>query len=340
MKGKDNLNNNDNQCKIITHTNKNNIRILIISDIHQESSKIDKLRKYCEYNKITYDYIFCMGDFDSLYIKEQQDDIIIEESIEIIKNILQLLETLCKRIFYIPGNHDPKILFSKNSPQLALYSQNIHKKIIEIEDNLLLIGIGGCIPNFYSDSEKNFHTFNYDLENINKNCIQYKGFPYCNDYKEINIIKSDEMYLNDIIEIFQEYEQMKYKNKQIIFLSHSGPIWSDSSNTFVNGRVKYCGSSNLQKFFNLNHEKFLLNIHGHTHKSVGLMSLFNLKIINPGSLLKGNFGEIILKKNKKKWETKNISFYKINYLMKFGKTNNEDSFSQSEEDKEEEEPEI
>ena len=67
MKGKDNLNNNDNQCKIITHTNKNNIRILIISDIHQESSKIDKLRKYCEYNKITYDYIFCMGDFDSLY---------------------------------------------------------------------------------------------------------------------------------------------------------------------------------------------------------------------------------------------------------------------------------
>ena len=130
MKGKDNLNNNDNQCKIITHTNKNNIRILIISDIHQESSKIDKLRKYCEYNKINYDYIFCMGDFDSLYIKEQQDDIIIEESIEIIKNILQLLETLCKRIFYIPGNHDPKILFSKNSPQLTLYSQNIHKKII------------------------------------------------------------------------------------------------------------------------------------------------------------------------------------------------------------------
>ena len=27
MKGKDNLNNNDNQCKIITHTNKNNVGI-------------------------------------------------------------------------------------------------------------------------------------------------------------------------------------------------------------------------------------------------------------------------------------------------------------------------
>ena len=317
MEGNDKLNNN-NECKIITHTNKNNIRILIITDIHQKSSKIDKIRKYCYKYKINYDYIFCMGDFDSLFIKEQNNEIIINESIEIIKNILLLLETLCKRIFFIPGNHDPKIFFTQNSPQLTLYSQNIHKKIIEIEDNLLLIGIGGSIPNFFSDNEKNFHTFNFDLNNISKTNIQYKGFPYCNNFKEVNYIKSDEIYLNDIKEIFEEIKKSNNQNKQIILLSHSGPIWSDTSNTFTQGRVKYCGSQNLQNIINLNSNKILLNIHGHTHKSIGLMNLFNYKIVNPGALRKGNFGEIILRINKSinKWEVKSIQLKKINLILK------------------------
>ena len=52
MEGIDKLNNN-NVCKIITHTNKKNIRILIITDIHQKSSKIDKIRQYCYKYKTT-----------------------------------------------------------------------------------------------------------------------------------------------------------------------------------------------------------------------------------------------------------------------------------------------
>ena len=317
MEGIDKLNNN-NVCKIITHTNKKNIRILIITDIHQKSSKIDKIRQYCYKYKINYDYIFCMGDFDSLFIKEQKNEILINESIEIIKNILQLLETLCKRIFFIPGNHDPKIFFTKNTPQLTLYSKNIHKKIIEIEDNLLLIGIGGCIPNFFSENEKNFHTFNFDLNNISKKNIQYKGFPYCNNFEDVNYIKSDEMYLNDIKDIFEEIKKSKNKNKQIILLSHSGPIWSDTSNSFNQGKVKYCGSQNLQKIINMNYNKILLNIHGHTHKSIGLMSLFNTKIVNPGSLRKGKFGEIIIRKNENinQWEVKSIQLKNINLILK------------------------
>ena len=335
----------NNECKITTHTNKKNIRILIITDIHQKSSKIDKIRKYCYKYNITYDYIFCMGDFDSLFIKEQNNEIIINESIEIIKNILQLLETLCKRVFFVPGNHDPKIFFTQNSPQLTLYSQNIHKKIIEIEDNLLLIGIGGCVPNFFSDKEKNFHTFKFDLNNISKNDIQYKGFPYCNNFKEINYIKSDEIYLNDIKEILEEIKKSNNQNKQIILLSHSGPIWSDTSNTFTQGRVKYCGSQNLQNIINLNSNKILLNIHGHTHKSIGLMSCLNSKIVNPGALMKGKFGEIILRKNKNlsQWEVKSIQLKKINLILNnkvLNKSQNsiieEKDFSSNEEESNEE----
>ncbi len=116
----------------------------------------------------------------------------------------------------------------------------------------------------------------------------------------------------------EEIKKSNNQNKQIILLSHSGPIWSDTSNTFTQGRVKYCGSQNLQNIINLNSNKILLNIHGHTHKSIGLMNLFNYKIVNPGALRKGNFGEIILRINKSinKWEVKSIQLKKINLILK------------------------
>lgn len=282
------------------------INILVASDVHGDSYQFDNIKKYYRALNKNYDYIFYLGDFDSLLEKEQNDEFIINESVEIIGQMLTLMETICPNVYYIGGNHDPGVLFSDSSPKLGKTSVNIHKRVVRIENDILITGIGGCVPSIESKNEHDFHKYKID----NYDNIIWKGYPYMNYLhnkdETISYSKSDALFGKDINKTFTLLDSIKKENDIVILLSHVGAFQSQTSNRFKNGNCIYTGSVELEKVINKYNDEIILNLHGHTHPSPGIIKIGNTYIFNPGSLRKGNFGEVSLQKNNNKWIIKEI----------------------------------
>ena len=179
---------------------KEELSILVISDVHGDSFQFDNIKQIAKTNNKMYDYIFYLGDFDSLYIEEQSNKETIQESLNMISQMLLLLETLSPNVYYIGGNHDPGVLFTDNAPQLGKTSKNIHKKYIVIGDDLIIAGLGGSTPSIQTNSETfpyhNFHIDSYDN-------IIWKGYPYSNNLEKESYKESDSLYGKDLTELYE-----------------------------------------------------------------------------------------------------------------------------------------
>ena len=285
------------------------LRVLLVSDVHNSSYMFDNVKAFAKDNKVKYDYVFYLGDFDSLNIDEQYNETIIAESIQAIHHMLVLLETISKNVYYIGGNHDPLVLFKDNAPQLGKYAINVHKKYIPLKEdnNLIIAGIGGSVITVGSITETKVAEYkiqNYDMK-------VYEGFPYiASTYKE-----SDELYGHTINELLGLLEpEINNNNKQIILLSHCGPFNSCTSNVTKHNKSLYTGSLKLQELIYKYNHNILLNAHGHAHLAYGCQVINNTTtIVNPGSLRKGRFAEITLGKgvNDHKWSIKSINLIKL-----------------------------
>ena len=289
---------------------KEEICILVVSDVHGDSFQFDNIKQISKMNTIHYDYIFYLGDFDSLHQEEQNNPAIVKESIDIISQMLLLLETICPNVYYIGGNHDPGVLFSEKAPSLGKSSKNIHKSYIVIENDLIIAGIGGSTPAIQSDiTISPYHNFKID----NYDHIIWNGYPYSNSInkEEVSYMKSDSIYEKDLTELSNKIKS-ECSSHKIIFLSHSGPFTSHTSNRVKNDKLIYSGSISLNKFINEHSKDILMSLHGHTHLSVGMSKVGNVSVVNPGSLRKGDYCEIKLKRDSKlKWLIKQITFKKI-----------------------------
>ena len=58
-------------------------------------------------------------------------------------------------------------------------------------------------------------------------------------------------------------------------------------------------------------DEIILNLHGHTHPSPGIIKISNTYVFNPGSLRKGSFGEINIQKKEGKWIINEIKHLNI-----------------------------
>jgi predicted phosphodiesterase len=122
---------------------KDKLSILIVSDTHENIDNLNKLVKECEKNLYIPDYIFLLGDIVTINQGEQDNEIKNEKYYKIINESLQILEKISKNVIYIPGNHDPKTLFDNdNKIKFGNSSINLHKKKYDLNNNLLIIGIG------------------------------------------------------------------------------------------------------------------------------------------------------------------------------------------------------
>lgn len=287
------------------------INILVVSDVHGDSYQFDNIKQYSKALNKKYDYMFYLGDFDSLLEEEQNEEVIINESLEIINQMLKLMETICPNVYYIGGNHDPGVLFSDSSPKLGKTSINIHKKIARIENGILITGIGGSVPSIESKGEHDFHKYKID----NYDNIIWKGYPYMNylHYKDeiMSYSKSDALFGKDISNTFTLLDSLKKENDLIILLTHVGPFNSQTSNRFKNGNCIYTGSVELENIINKYNDEIILNLHGHTHPSPGIFKISNTYVFNPGSLRKGSFGEINIQKKESKWVINEIKHLNI-----------------------------
>ena len=107
--------------------NKKSLKILVVSDIHDE---IDKIKILVEkYKDIKFDYVFCCGDVIDVPIGKNDVKEVTDQYVVKLKDIYHELEKLAP-ILWVPGNHEPGFYFKDDLNEEAfLNSINLHKNL-------------------------------------------------------------------------------------------------------------------------------------------------------------------------------------------------------------------
>ena len=271
------------------------LNFLIISDIHLNFKKLEKLKNwFFSTSPEKIDYVLILGDFDNIkQTTPEIDKIVCAKSESNISNILAFLEFFAVPMFYIPGNHDSFSLFVHNPEvnpfdhkKLTQSSTNLHLTRFQINKDLQIVGLGGAIPAFKLpiDEKKPF----------------YEGFPYQNDSE----FKKD---IEKIQEFFSE-------NLQTILITHNGPTNSSTAIDYSSYPKEpiYFGSNGLFEVLQ-GKNNILVNCHGHIHDGAGRARINNIDVINPGSLGRGDFCTLTIVRNSvgNKWIVKNMNFLSL-----------------------------
>ena len=264
------------------------LNILLVSDIHNSFGKLEKLKTWYDQNPQKFDYVFGLGDFDS--IRPEPGDPVDQQNNDYseITKMLTSLDYFSAPVIYIPGNHDP-IRLHTESPKLTPNSILVQNSSTIIGENLQVIGLGGSLPGFW---EK-------DMEfELNRDSYPYNG--------------EDDMG-KDLNKLVAKYCNPKI---QTILLTHTGPFYSSTTIIYRPDKKRnlWLGCKELDKILKRTELSILMNIHGHSHPSVGRANFDKVQIINPGSLVDMNIGTLLLEKRSasQKWAVKKTEFINLN----------------------------
>ena len=291
-------------------SNENELRFLLVSDIHDNTTSIDILLEKNKNKK--FNYILYAGDMVKMTPGQQNSSEHAHEYEERMINYINKLEKIAP-ILYIPGNNEPFTIYENNSPKLSKTSVNVHNNYFKIKNDLYLIGLGGCVPILNGGKyDKNVIPF----ETLNTSNVIQNGFPYnLPEYGLDNYKKSDEWFGNDIRKIINNIKkEVGNNNYQTILLSHNGPLysWTNAQQQLGTGEhLLYLGSMELEKIL-INDENLFLDIHGHIHPSRGIVTMIPDKtVINPGAMINGFYGELTLLKKNNKWTLDSVNLLNL-----------------------------
>lgn len=279
------------------------ISLLLVSDLHNKLEVLQQLTSHCK--KVGYkpDYIICTGDHVTLSQGGKGDQEVISSAEKEIASLLLELENICDKVIYIPGNHDTSTMFTETPVQLTPNSVNLHMKSYRLDDDLLLLGVGGSISNPLTP-EVNIHKYKID----NWDNIAWKGYPHINDANNPLFKPCDELFGTALNKAWSSLDQND--NSKVILLTHNGPFSCDTANAIWEGtKVVYSGSIELDEFLVSHQDRIIANIHGHTHKGKGMGKVFNTDIINVGDTQNKHYGKVLLVKDrstKYQWKIKRI----------------------------------
>ena len=268
---------------------KKSITLLLVSDIHLDTKKLEKLKLYfIEKFQRRVHYVIASGDFDNIdnnNAKTSFDTTFYEN----ISNILSFLEFASVPVIYIPGNHDSPKLF-KEKVHLTQHSILVQREAYELTEGLQIVGLGGSIPG-YAEKEGQ----------LNK---VWEGYPYPNDTD----------FGEDLKKVLDKH--CCSEDVQSILMTHIGPYCSSTTVDMHDNPEApiYSGSKALQQAIVGGRYNLLMNIHGHTHAGVGRSNVRGIQVINPGSLSMGDFGvlELVRENVRKKWIIKQMEFINLN----------------------------
>lgn len=243
------------------------IKALLISDAHSNGEQFNRLAEKLKLSK-DYDVVLVLGNVANMVNKFRNDYFAENEAIRQLADTIKFLsDYIEKPIFYIPGNTEPTATynFMIEIPE----SVNLHKRAVQLEDGLVLIGLGGSIP----------------VKEGDKDVLE--GYPYA----------SSEEFSKDLTACVEAATKTFGPNTNFLLLTHIGPEEAGTAmvnlgKSQVNGGCK--GISELLKS-----NKIIGHIHGHSAISEGLTKPFgpSIPIINPGGLVAGRFGEISLRRS-------------------------------------------
>ena len=197
------------------------------------------------------------------------------------------LEGFADDIVYIPGNHDPSTMFSRDRMKLPVLTSNsggnVHRGIFKLRDDLIVLGLGGSLDAMMQKPGSN--------EMVGP---RYVGYPYWSG--------APFAFEDDLKELWNNGIQA-FPDAQVIMMTHEGPYGSSTTRNhyFDSGEVVHCGSTDLRDLMLQNQDKVLFDVHGHTHEGAFTQNIGThekpLHVFNPGPLCFGKFAELVLKKD-------------------------------------------
>lgn len=252
------------------------LKILVVTDTHLSGYHMNQFALWYSKFKPAYDVILHAGDFANLEQKDHEDVIKeLQGEQHSAETLLFFQEHVRAPIAFVPGNHDPKKLFDGVVPPLANVI-NLHKKAIVLDENLVLLGLGGSGPAKKAEAGSLPET-SYSTE---------------------------EAYSKELTETFAKAYGRFGPAAQFLLLTHAGP--ADSSTTKV-AKVSE-GSAGLSALLDAQKDRILCSVHGMTHSAAGLCD----GVVNPGGLCTGKFCELNLVKGiDGKWKVGSTKFYDL-----------------------------
>ena len=103
---------------------KTEFNILLVSDIHNQKDQLEKIVSKCKSVNYSPDYIISTGDHVTLSQGGKGDQEVIKAAEKETGELLSILEKLCDKVIYIPGNHDTSNMVSDTPPALTEKSTN------------------------------------------------------------------------------------------------------------------------------------------------------------------------------------------------------------------------
>ncbi|KAJ3443618.1 metallophosphoesterase [Anaeramoeba flamelloides] len=271
----------------------NEINILFVSDIHENFDNLDTVTKYVTSKTKNYDLILFGGDFVTIPKPQEATEEELKIAENTTKKLITQLEKLGQQLIYIPGNHDSSRLFNNLILGSKKNTTNLHKGYQLIGQNLVIAGLGGSVVGIQNGE------------------VIWDAYPYHSN----DLAKKD---LEQLLDDLKKDKKLPEKY-QLILLTHCGP--SNTCTSIINNipqKQILSGIPFLYKLYNSYSlgeldslkMKFFLNLHGHSHDSQGMSKIGDVKIINAGSVKRGNFSTLKIVKNEE-WELKSVKFHLI-----------------------------
>lgn len=303
------------------------LQILLISDFHESYDRIDQLSEYIRSHYISYDAILYLGDF--LTLPPNPSEAEERQAIQEVEEILKLLSTKLNdghKVIYVPGNHDPKTLFTRPR-SITEHGVLLHNRLVKLCPKR---------ANDFSSVPLILHGFGGSSPGIQNGSVVWEGFPYVTDNdleREFNSQKStiecsaaaavvmnatanDNDDNSEIVSVGRDLKVLPVTEKDVrsdssvVLVTHQGPEHSSTGVYTKTNDPIYSGSGALFNAVWKSHN-IVAQVHGHTHDAWGVCRIRERMIVNPGSMKYGRCALITLRFNGLKWdvvETGLISF--------------------------------
>jgi len=192
-------------------------------------------------------------------------------------------------------------------PRLTTHSINFHHRCVRLSPDLVLVGLGGSVPGYQGDKEvwvgfpyTKEEDIHRDLTNLVPTSSVQESSDQSSNTPAQGSTKGDEIHEGDTL----------------VLVTHVGPHEASTTSDQVDLTQEpvQSGSKSLRALIlePPNQKRILMNIHGHTHHSLGMTRLGKTFILNPGALRTGHFSILTLKKPyDTKWRIVGAEFHRV-----------------------------
>eukprot|EP01105_Mastigella_eilhardi_P005153 TRINITY_DN16932_c0_g1_i1.p1 TRINITY_DN16932_c0_g1~~TRINITY_DN16932_c0_g1_i1.p1 ORF type:complete len:323 (-),score=64.65 TRINITY_DN16932_c0_g1_i1:152-1120(-) len=294
------------------------MRLLAVGDVHGSLCALSELAKWVAATNVQLDAILCTGDIITLDNKDCPNHEQICACEGHMSNIVGMLEGICGRVFYLPGNHDAPTCFAADTtarPKLTNNSVCMHSISLQLAPQLVLVGLGGSIPARKGDDEIEWGAYPYKSDSDLRVALEKLPFPVvaATDAKATAAPTPIAAHIataapQDTSSTAANAPRLPLyaastplvdhirPEDDILLLTHVGPFSSSTTVDQVSTPAIYSGSIALDDRIRSLNAHILLNVHGHTHNATGLCRVGQVNVLNPGPLMRGEFAIINLEK--------------------------------------------